>query len=104
MFQYEIIDGLRAELGPQIGFNISKKYKYEYSSNVPGYEEGSGSTDAEVKSVDFGLNIGAGYELSNGLNFSARYNFGLSNINDEGGNLKIKNSVFSVGLGYTFLK
>ncbi|WP_333662405.1 porin family protein [Chishuiella changwenlii] len=101
MFKYYATEGLSIEAGPQVGLLVSSKM------NVKGHVLSSSqqfdtTVDAKdlFKSVDFGLNVGLGYELSNGINFGARYNFGLANISDVGG--KIKNSVFSFGLGYSF--
>lgn len=64
-----------------------------------------GSGDGQAKRMDFGLNFLGGYQLQNGLNLHAGYGLGLSNIiNDEstGFDMKTKNRVFSVGLGFMF--
>lgn len=92
MFQYEIYDNLNVELGPQVGLLLKGDLD-------------NGTEERDVKEhlskVDFGMNVGATYQLNNGLNFSARYNLGLSNVydgdffEDEG-----KNSVISIGVGY----
>lgn len=53
--------------------------------------------------IDFGLNFGLGHKFESGLNFDARYNLGLSDINDiEGSNIKNQNSVIQVSVGYFF--
>ncbi|GGE89724.1 Outer membrane protein beta-barrel domain-containing protein [Chishuiella changwenlii] len=99
MFKYYATEGLNIEAGPQVGFLVSAKGHAK--ANVDGQKvNDTGDIDELFKSVDFGLNLGLGYELRNGINFGARYNFGLANISDVGG--KIKNSVFSIGLGYSF--
>ena len=55
------------------------------------------------KSIDYGVNLGLGYKLENGLNFGARYNFGLANINDvEGSSDKFRNGVAQITIGYSF--
>lgn len=97
MGKYYFTDAFSLEVGPQIGFLLKAEVEVD---NV--------SVDAKdlFKNTDFGLNFGVGYKLNNGLNFSARYNLGLSNINDfddEGEDLKNQNSVFQVSIGYFFL-
>lgn len=105
MLQYELTKGFKVEFGPQVGFLLSAKNKWEESYNgALGSLSDSGKQDIkdDTKTIDFGLNVGANYELENGINFSARYNFGLTKINDGDG--KVKNGVFSFGVGYTFKK
>lgn len=90
MGKYYVTKGLSLEAGPQIGFLL--------------YTEG-GSINFEdaLKSTDLGVNFGVGYKLDNGLNFSARYNLGLSNIIDFDGVLdKNRNGVFQLSVGYFF--
>ena len=90
MGKYYVAKGLSAEAGPQIGFLFSAKNE---DINVKDY----------FKNVDFGVNFGLGYKLDNGLNFGARYNMGLTDINnvkDSSGT--IKNSVFQFSVGYVF--
>ena len=48
---------------------------------------------------DFGVNLGAGYQLNSGLNFGLRYNLGLTDIFEAS---DAKNSVLQVSVGYTF--
>ena len=69
----------------------------------------TGAELKDMKSFDFGLNFLVGYQLSNGLSINAGYGLGLLNLDSNAGreslkNAKpsLKNSVFSVGLGFTF--
>ena len=99
MAKVNVSDNFFVEAGPQIGFLLSAKDKYD--SPV------SGEDDVKdfFKGTDFGANIGVGYQFDSGLNIGARYNLGLSNISDvEDGpeDLEIKNRVFSLGLGFKF--
>jgi len=48
---------------------------------------------------DVGLAIGLGYEFSKGLNMSARYNLGMSDVSN---NLKWKNNVIAISVGWLF--
>ncbi len=58
----------------------------------------------DLKSTDFGVNLGLGYKMESGLNFGARYNLGLSNANDSDidDGAEYKNSVIQVSVGYFF--
>lgn len=90
MGKYYLTKGLSLEAGPQIGFLFSAK---------------NDKTDVKnsFKTFDFGVNFGLGYKLDNGLNFGARYNLGLSDINNlEGSSSKNKNGVFQISVGYFF--
>ena len=90
MGKYYVAKGLSLEAGPQVGFLVSAK---AYGNDVKD----------SFRTVDFGLNVGVGYKLENGLNFGARYNFGLTNINDiSGNNDKNSNAVFQASVGYFF--
>lgn len=99
MAKYYVTEGLSLEVGPQVGYLISAKDKYEY----PG-ESGEDDIKEYLKSVDFGANFGLGYKLKNGVNFGARYNLGLSDNNDDPDleDSKFKNSVFQFSVGYFF--
>lgn len=82
------------QAGPQLGFLVSAKGKFndEKVDIKDGY-----------KSINFGLNLGAGYEFTDNFLVDVRYNFGLSDIsetNEEG--IKTKGSVFSIAFGYKF--
>lgn len=95
MAKYYVAEGFSLELGPQVGFLLSAKA-----------EGGGESIDFkdETKGIDFGANFGVGYKLESGLNFGARYNLGLSNINDGEGSddFKNQNSVIQLSVGYFF--
>ena len=95
MAKYYVADGFSIEAGPQVGFLMSAKVKAE------GEEE---DIKDSVKGIDFGANLGIGYKLESGLNFGARYNLGLSNLNDgeDSDDFKWNNSVIQVSVGYFF--
>ena len=102
--KYFIIPGLSVEAGPQFSFLLSAKNDWEYSETFNGETESeSGSIDIKdsIKNVDIGGAIGTTYELDLGLFFSARYVFGLSQINEYGSSSN-KNNVFQISAGYKF--
>lgn len=75
--------------GPSIGFLMGKNDKIK-------------SAYGKTKSVDFGLQMGAGIAIPVGpgkVIVDGRYNLGLSNISDENG-MNVKNRGFAISLGY----
>lgn len=91
MLKYGVSDEFNLEFGPQVGFLMTAEV------------DGEDIKD-DVSGIDFGVNIGINYEMASGLNFGARYNLGLSNINDGEGSddFKNQNNVFQVSVGYFF--
>lgn len=106
MGKFYVADKFSLELGPQIGFLMSAKSDYSATTVIGGVtttESENVDVKDEVKSIDFGMNFGAGFDFTENLSAGVRYNLGLSNINDvEGDNSDIKNSVISLSLGYKF--
>jgi opacity protein-like surface antigen len=85
MFKYYVAESFNLQAGPEFAF-------------VAGGDE----VKEGLKSFDYGLGIGAAYELPSGLFFDARYNLGLADLNDFGGDAKINTTSFNIGLGYRF--
>jgi hypothetical protein len=91
--QYMFDNGFRIEAGPQIGFLMSAKNKAgDITENVKD----------NLKSTNFSIPVGVGYLTSSGFGFDARYNFGLSNINNTSSPTKIHSNVFQFGIFYQF--
>ncbi len=104
MAKYYVIDGLAVEAGPYVGFNMNSELESE--GVTMDVKDGT-------KSVDFGLGLGANYNLDNGFFIGARYNLGLSEIGKSSeqtvGGITIetegsdaKNSVIQISVGYKF--
>ncbi len=90
MAKYYIMEGLNLQAGPEIAFKVAAEDDF---------------VDELTKSMDFGIGVGAAYELPMGLMFDLRYNLGLSNIAEEidgADDFEIKNTGFQIGVGYRF--
>jgi len=85
------VAGINLQVGPQFGF-ISK-------AEI----EGTSVKDA-IKKSDLSLALGAGWDLPFGLTIDARYNLGLSKIDDDASLSAIKNQVIQVSLGFKLIK
>lgn len=99
MFKYYAADKFSLEAGPQIGFLVDSKLEV----NVLGQSVSQDAKDL-FESVDFGFNLGAGYDFTKKVSAGIRYNFGLTNVfkTEAGDNSEVKNSVFSISVGYKF--
>ncbi len=114
MVKFYLVEGLNLQVGPQIGF-VTKAI-----GSVKDVSTGAITTDQDVKSFlnssDFSIAVGAGFDLPFGLNFTARYNIGISDINKYTGTTPptstqswmgtsaSKNQVFQFSLGYRLFK
>lgn len=105
------IGGLYLGAGPYAAFAISGKQKEEEKEEGEPVEKeerdlefGTDPEKHDLKRGDFGINVLAGYQLSNGLNFGVNYGLGLSNIlpDYKDADYKAKNRVFSVTVGFSF--
>ena len=95
LVQYMFDNGFRIEAGPQIGFLVGAKAKETGGDNSIDIKD-------NFKSTNFSIPVGVGYLMSNGLGFDARYNFGVSDMNDTGEGSKVTGNNFQFGLFYQF--
>lgn len=93
MAKFYAAEKLSIEAGPQIGFLMSAKAKPDNGD--------SQDIKDELKSTDFGINLGLGYNFTDNISAGLRYNLGLSQVVDVSG-VDIKNNVFSLSVGYKF--
>jgi Outer membrane protein beta-barrel domain len=95
LLQYMFDNGFRFEAGPQVGFLLTAKA-----------DNGTTKTDvkSDLNSVDAGLALGIGYiHVPSGFGVDARYNLGLTNINDDNSStVKSSNRGFQLGVFYQF--
>jgi len=92
------IAGINLQVGPQFGFA---------SGNVPvGINVNNGSTIVDkLKGSDISAALGLGWDAPFGLSIDARYNLGLSKINEgTSTSAEIKNQVIQISLGYKLFK
>ena len=93
MLRYNPVKIFNIHAGPQFGFLMSAKQKFDGDSED--IKDG-------LKGLDLGLGIGAGVDLPMGLGFSARYVLGLSNVAEEadGEDGSVKNNTVQISVSY----
>jgi len=93
LLQYMWDNGFRLQAGPQAGILVSAKSKNN---------DNKVDIKNNYKPLDLGVSFGASYiHPSTGVGIDARYNLGLSNIN-ENSDLKSTNRGFQLSLFYIF--
>ena len=97
--KYHLTEDISVEFGPQLGFMIGG------TSRVEG---GSNSFSAELNLNDFNRAsiaavLGAEYQHESGFIFTARYNYGLTDIN-KNETVIIRNGVIQLSVGYILSK
>lgn len=93
LLQYMGGGGFRVQTGPQLGFAVSSKIKSgDIEQNI----------NSSINTVDFSWSFGASYLFPEGLGVDARYNLGITNVN-EADFPEVRNRVFQAGLFYQFM-
>ena len=91
-----LIGGLNLQAGPQFGFVMSAEQENPLTGNFEDIKD-------DLKSSDISAGLGLGFDAPFGLTIDARYNLGLSEINDAQAQA-IKNQVFQLSLGFKLIK
>lgn len=83
LVKYNVAESFNILAGPNFGFLLD--------------------TSEGIKSFNLALDLGVSYDLSEDFLIEARYDYGLTNLLENGdGNNSIKLSNFQVGIGYRF--
>lgn len=116
MAKYYITDNFAVEAGPYVGFLMTAETEYEATMSAAGISQTEKSTE-DIKdfsnSIDFGVGVGASFNLDSGFFIGARYNLGLTKVGKEYNETvngieisaeaaDVKNGVIQVGVGYKF--
>jgi hypothetical protein len=116
MLKFYVAEGLNLQIGPQFGFlNRAKGYTYTASGTGGPPTITLQPFDDYVKANNISLCVGAGWDLPFGLNFTLRYNGGLTDINrltgqasqlpaSPFGTSSANSSVVQFSVGYRLLK
>ncbi|ELR73848.1 hypothetical protein C900_00012 [Fulvivirga imtechensis AK7] len=100
MLKLYLLGGLNLQVGPQFGFLASAKGDVLDGLGNKSEED----IKDELKGSEISLGLGAGWDLPFGLTVDARYNLGLSDINDNEASPEAKNQVFQVSIGYRLIQ
>ncbi len=98
MAKYYFTESFSVLAGPQIGILLSANAKFD-DDNIDDVD-----VKEDLNTTDIALGIGLEYALESGLNFSARYNIGMTTLEKDlaDGQDGIKNAVIQIGVGFMF--
>jgi hypothetical protein len=108
LLKINIAEGLKAEVGTQVGFLLSSEFEAEESG-----QSASISLKKGTKSIDVSAVVGLSYTFAEKFVVGARYNLGFTKVYDNAkvaellgddimGDSKSKNDVIQINLGYKF--
>lgn len=95
MLKLYTVAGLNLQVGPQFGFLTNDPEVLD--------PDGQPITNA-YKNSDISLGLGVGWDLPLGLSIDARYNLGLSEINDNPSLEVTRNQVWQVSAGFKLFR
>lgn len=105
MLQYNVVPQFYLEAGPELGFLVNAKSDRTYTGDIEANDTQQLDTD-DFNKFNFGLGIGAGFNITQNFGVNARYVAGFSDVTDENSDpspdANNKNNTFQVGLSYKF--
>lgn len=98
MLKFYATPAFSIDFGPQVGFNVYSKMT---ASGKAGNIEAKETVDLKdmTNTVDFGLGLGATYNLTDNAFVQARYNLGLTKVFE---NSQVKNGNLQIAFGMKF--
>ena len=97
MFQYNATPEFYLEAGPEFGFLVSAREKYDVNGSTEKIDVKDGA-----QTFNFGIGLGAGYRFTSNLSANLRYTAGITDVVKDHDGSSVRNGVFQLGLGYTF--
>src|ERR1035437_8045032 len=97
-FIYKATGGFFVGAGPSLAYLLSGKDKYSDGTADYKLKIGNDKNKDDIKAFEFGGNLLAGYQLSNGIFFSVNYNLGFSDLSLQS-DVSLKNRYFGIRVG-----
>ncbi len=97
MLKYYLNENINVNAGPQVGLLMTATDFFQQE----GYTD-LDNLKPKLKTTDFGINLGAGYKMENGLFFDLRYYMGLTGLLANTHWENLKNRGLKFGVGYFF--
>lgn len=102
MVKFYAAEKFSLEAGTQVGFLLSAGTKFQRTYELLESDSGNSDITDSFNRIDFGVNFGAGYDLTENFSVGLRYNLGLTNVIKKEYGYETKNSVFALNVAYKF--
>ncbi|MEM8569096.1 MAG: porin family protein [Bacteroidota bacterium] len=99
MVKLYLIGGLNLQAGPQFGFLLGAESEDDIIEDLTETDD----LKDTLKGSDVSIGLGAGWDLPFGLTVDARYNLGLTDVNDTSVREEARNQVFQLSVGYRLI-
>jgi hypothetical protein len=100
LLKFYLAGGFNLQAGPQFGFLMSAQGPVVNGSTGT---VTTGNIKDDLESSDVSIGVGVGFDLPARLNIDARYNIGVSDVNNGASTSAIKNQVFQLSLGFKLI-
>ena len=98
ILKFPIGQGFNIQFGTYFGILLSATQK-----ETIGSDEAVNNIDEFIANTDYGFLAGVGYDLTNGLNFEIRYNYGMTDV-DSKANSDRRNRFIQISVAYFFIR
>jgi hypothetical protein len=93
---FAVSDQMHVMVGPYVGILMGSNQKLEYEGETISEFDGTDGMEA----MDLGINVGAGFAVTDAISVNAGYQMGLTSIVEEDGDLY--NTNILIGMTYSF--
>ena len=100
MLKFYVGKAISIDFGPQVGFNVYSKSHGKWEDTDDEYKLKDLKKDTNT--VDFGLGLGATYNITGDVFVQARYTLGVTKVFNYEGEKPIKNGNAQIAIGYRF--
>lgn len=99
--KFKIGEGFQIFAGPQLSYLVHNRVRAEASILGFSYDQHM-DWDQGLRTFDFALAGGVGYQFSNGVQLNATYDHGLTSLDQGRSNFDVYNRAVKLSVGYTF--
>ena len=98
---FAVSDQMSLIAGPYMGFLMGAELEFSGAGAIAANNAGKFDIEDNVASMDFGINLGASFAVTEVISINAGYQIGLTEL-DVDGNVDSKNTNIHIGMTFAF--